>query len=190
VDEPARRVEIFRLELTSFERPVAVLHVECSKGTYIRSLAHDLGQALGCGAHLSGLIRSRVGGFEARNAVPLEQLEARFRQGTWRDVAVALPDALAHLPAVFLGTEDSRRLVNGQSVGALLPALDVGTLARACADNGDLLGIVRRGVRGDEPVWRPEKILGRVAAAGASGPRLGQGVDPSGTSEEGPRPAP
>jgi tRNA pseudouridine55 synthase len=162
VDVPVRRVEVFELELTSFDRPVALLHVECSKGTYIRSLAHDLGQAVGCGAHLSSLIRSRSGRFMARDAVPLEELEVRLRQGTWREVSVALAEALTHFPVVLLNAEDARRLVDGQSVLAQAASHPLGTLARACADDGDLLGIVRRGERAGDPVWRPEKILSRT----------------------------
>jgi tRNA pseudouridine55 synthase len=159
VDVPVRQVEITRLELTSFVPPKAVLRVECSKGTYMRSLAHDLGQALGCGAHLSGLIRTRIGRFTAQEAVKLEELEAQLRQGTWRDVAIPLADALAHLPAVQLDGDEARRLQRGQALRAR-PAPDrAGTLAVAYGQDGDLVGVVRRGERDGDPVWRPEKVL-------------------------------
>src|SRR5258705_585557 len=76
VERAPRRVAIRRLELESFERDAASLHVECSKGTYIRTLAEDIGEALGCGAHLAALERLVVGPFSLEQAVKLEAFEA------------------------------------------------------------------------------------------------------------------
>ena len=82
VDRKSRTAIIHRLELISWKPPVATLEVECSKGTYIRSLAHDLGQSLGCGAHLKSLVRTRCGLFDIKDAVPVSKLEEAFRHGT------------------------------------------------------------------------------------------------------------
>ena len=76
VERPARRVNIRRLELKRFDPGGADLYVECSKGTYIRTLAEDIGETLGCGAHLAALARVRVGSFELERALGLEALEA------------------------------------------------------------------------------------------------------------------
>ncbi len=76
VARAARRVEVRRLELESFEGDTASLYVECSKGTYIRTLAEDIGERLGCGAHLAKLERLAVGSFVLGEAVKLEDLEA------------------------------------------------------------------------------------------------------------------
>ncbi|NIV31533.1 MAG: tRNA pseudouridine(55) synthase TruB, partial [Anaerolineae bacterium] len=63
VERQARRVTIHRLQFLAFRPPLVTIEVECGKGTYIRALAHDLGQQLGCGAHLAALTRLRVGPF-------------------------------------------------------------------------------------------------------------------------------
>jgi len=76
VERTARRVNIRRLELERFDRDEADLKIECSKGTYIRTLAEDIGEALGCGAHLAALERVRVGPFGLERAVGLEALDA------------------------------------------------------------------------------------------------------------------
>ena len=151
----ARRVEITRLELLAWEPPVATLEIECSKGTYIRSLAHDLGAALGCGAHLSGLVRTRVGSFEAKDAVALAELEARLRDGTWPAVAIAPDIALASLPALRLEAGAASRLAHGLAVDQPGMAAEEGALARAYGPDGTFLAVVRR--RGSQ--WQPEKVF-------------------------------
>src|SRR5438552_3877595 len=78
-----RRLTVYRLELVRYEPHLAYLEVECSKGTYIRTLAHDLGRALGCGAHLAGLVRTQHGPFALADAVSLETLEAAVADDNW-----------------------------------------------------------------------------------------------------------
>jgi tRNA pseudouridine55 synthase len=167
VEAPARPVEIARLELVSWAPPEAVLEVECSKGTYVRSLAHDLGQTLGCGAHLSGLIRTRVGRFLARDAVPLEDLEATLRRVEWQGIAIPVDQALSDLPAIGLDPAAAARLTNGLPVPAGGSDLyQVGTLGRAYGADGTFLAVVRRGEREGRPVWRPEKVFAPGASTG------------------------
>jgi tRNA pseudouridine55 synthase len=76
-----RRVTISRLEIEKIELPEVYVRVVCSTGTYIRSLAHDFGQALGCGAYLSGLCRTRIGEFNLSDAVSMEDFEKKIRSG-------------------------------------------------------------------------------------------------------------
>ncbi|MEO8347217.1 MAG: tRNA pseudouridine(55) synthase TruB [Betaproteobacteria bacterium] len=75
VERQPRDIEILELKLLAWISPDAIVDVTCSKGTYIRVLAEDIGRALGCGAHLAGLRRTATGGFGIASAVPLEQLE-------------------------------------------------------------------------------------------------------------------
>jgi tRNA pseudouridine55 synthase len=160
VQAPLRRVSVTRLDLLDWRPPVAHLEVECSKGTYIRSLAHDLGQALGCGAHLSALVRLRAGDFRSQDAVPLDELEARLRAGRWEEVARPPAVALAHLPRIALDERDVDRLRLGQPVPAGdrdLPSS--GTLGGAFGPGERLVAVVRLDRRGDHAVWRPEKVL-------------------------------
>lgn len=163
VSAPPREVQITRLELEGWKSPVASLRVECSKGTYIRSLAHDLGEAVGCGAYLNRLVRLRVGPFLAHNAYHLEELEARLRSGRWQEAAVALNEALAALPSVSMDEVAARRLGHGMTVPASMS--DASLVARAIGPDGALLAIVRRESGGASGVWRPEKVFAQAEAA-------------------------
>lgn len=111
-------MQIHELELLDRSDETLRLKVSCSKGTYIRSLARDIGASLGCGAHLSGLRRTASAPFDIRDAVELESLEAMTR-----DEARALlspPDcALEHLPAVALDEHQAGRVAQGQRLAGL-----------------------------------------------------------------------
>jgi tRNA pseudouridine55 synthase len=109
----ARRVRIAQLELVEFEGDAAVLRVLCSKGTYIRTLAEDIGTALGCGAHLSGLRRTASGRFRIEDAVTLETLE---RMEQRRQRLLPLPALLEGLPRAELGAAEEARLRQGQAL--------------------------------------------------------------------------
>jgi tRNA pseudouridine55 synthase len=115
VPREARRVTIHRLELLSFSGDEAVIDVDCSKGTYIRTLAADLGETLGCGAHLNALRRTRIANLDVANAVSIEQLEAL--SGADRDARLSPADTLlADLPIVRLNAFETERIIHGQGV--------------------------------------------------------------------------
>lgn len=118
VERPPRPVVIRELQLTARDEASLRLRVTCSKGTYIRSLARDIGEALGCGAHLAALRRTASGPFDIRDAVALDTLESLAR-----DQARALlspPDrALEHLPGIVLDDQQASRLVQGQRLAGL-----------------------------------------------------------------------
>lgn len=115
VREP-RRVIIYRLELTDFSGERLGLSVTCSKGTYIRSLAFDLGRVLGCGGHIAGLRRLAVGGFSLEDAVSLQAIDHAVRAGDAQRLLLPPDRLLAHLPAVWLETLDAYRICLGQAV--------------------------------------------------------------------------
>ncbi len=111
-----RPVRIDALTIIAWQPPTLVLDVACGKGTYIRSLAHDLGAAFGCGAHLAALIRMRVGPFTRAHSITLDDLAAAFADDTWRDHLYAPDEAVLDLPAVILGPANEQRVRNGQAV--------------------------------------------------------------------------
>ncbi len=115
LERAARRITIERLQLLAFVSPTAVIEVACSKGTYVRTLAADIGARLGCGAHLTALQRTRVGMLDGAQAVTLEAVEAL--PADRRDGLLLPPDALlAELPATLLGAAEAARLLLGQSL--------------------------------------------------------------------------
>ncbi|MBS1174563.1 MAG: truB [Burkholderiaceae bacterium] len=113
VEREARRITILSLETLSFEYPNVLLKVRCSKGTYIRTLAEDIGKALGVGAHLSSLQRVGVGELNIANAMTLEELEA-ISELERAKVLLPLDALLQNCPALHLPPMDAQRFVQGQ----------------------------------------------------------------------------
>lgn len=137
VERAPRRVRIGALDIVAWQGTRLELDVLCSKGTYIRSLADDLGEALGCGAHLTALRRTAIGRFEVAQAVALHDLE-RLDEAA-RELLLAPVDALvADMPRVDLEAEPAGRFRNGQPVR--FPGLAAGELVRAYAA-GRFLGL-------------------------------------------------
>jgi tRNA pseudouridine55 synthase len=147
VDVPSREVEVFTLTLLEHRGDSLQLHVECGSGTYIRSLAVDLGEALGCGAHLTALRRLWVDPFEKPQMVSLEQLQQAAEQGDDALDALVLPVAagLAKLPQVHLGAEDSASVARGRKVQGDFP---VAERVAAYADDGRLLALAQVDAQG------------------------------------------
>ena len=122
VELAPRPVEIGRLELVNIPDPDhAVLEAECGKGTYVRSLARDLGRALGCFGHVSALRRASVGPFGEETMILLEQLEALCHraasgEGSLADALMPVETALDDIPALAVSWADAARLQRGQAV--------------------------------------------------------------------------
>ena len=122
VELAARTVQIDRLELIANPDPDrAVLHAECGKGTYVRSLARDMGRALGCFGHVSALRRVAVGPFGAETMILLEQLEALCHraaagEASLADALMPVETALDDIPALAVSQADAARLRRGQAV--------------------------------------------------------------------------
>jgi len=143
-----RRVRIFELELVAFEpghRARALFDVVCSAGTYLRTLASDLGEAAGCGAYLSFLVRTRVGRFELSDALTLEELRARCGGDDLGAIMLPPDWPLDHLPVVSLDGDGARRFLQGRSVAAEVNPVPV---LRVYGPGLDLLGLGEIAVRG------------------------------------------
>lgn len=115
VERAARRVRISALDKLDFAPPHLELRVRCSKGTYVRTLAEDIGTALGTCAHLAALRRTASGRFSVRDAVALDALAAMPETGRARHL-LALPELLAGLPRAELDAEQEARFRNGQTL--------------------------------------------------------------------------
>jgi tRNA pseudouridine55 synthase len=155
VQREPRQVEIFRLELTAWEPPECTLEMTCSPGTYVRALAHDLGQALGCGAHVSGLIRLASGDFYLEDTVTLEELAQAAAKGCWPDLLHPIDVALTRFPALHLDADAARRLCSGQAItnGEWRSA----DLARVYGPDGGFLALAAYDQETD--LWRPHKVF-------------------------------
>jgi tRNA pseudouridine55 synthase len=136
VERAARRVRISALEKLAFEPPRLKLRVRCSKGTYIRTLAEDIGTALGTCAHLAALRRTGSGRFSVRDALGLEALAA-IPAGERARRLLTLPDLLAGLPRAELDAEQEARFRNGQA----LRGFSSGGLCAVYGARGAVIGL-------------------------------------------------
>jgi tRNA pseudouridine55 synthase len=155
VERAAKRVRIDRLALRKYAPPDLDFEVECSAGTYVRALAHDLGRELGCGAHLLALRRTRSGPFTLDQAFGEGRLARAAERGEIEALLVPMLNALG-LPALRLSPEEVRRVRHGGELAAPEPPLVPGTRLAALEPAGDLLAIleVRPGRR-----LRPLRVL-------------------------------
>jgi tRNA pseudouridine55 synthase len=157
VPRKSRKVEITHLKIMDWKPPLLTLEVECSRGTYIRSIAHDLGQRLGCGAHLKNLVRLKSGPFNISDAIPILELEAAFRQGNWKELLQPIDAAVLHLPAVTVSEDDEKAVLNGRPLTAVVAEGTTAKLRRAYSSEGRFIAILR--YNDDGGYWKPEKVF-------------------------------
>jgi tRNA pseudouridine55 synthase len=146
-------VHIYAIRLSSFDPPFVGLWMRCSKGTYARALADDLGKMLGCGAHLYSLVRVRAGRFELKDALTLDGLAALVAEGRGQEPLISVEDALDHLPAVRVLPEASRLILHGSAVAAaqvvsVPPEVVKGTMVRVLGFRRQLLSLATAMVDG------------------------------------------
>ncbi|MBI2845619.1 MAG: tRNA pseudouridine(55) synthase TruB [Chloroflexi bacterium] len=156
VETAPREVEIYRLEIRNWQPPIVDLEVECSSGTYIRALARDIGEKLGCSGHLASLVRTRIGRFPLEEAASLAEIEEAFIHGTWRDLVHPLDEALLDFAPLVLDTQAEMRISLGQAVSGdgLFPRQ--ADMVRAYSAAGRFLALLRRGNDGR---WLPHKVF-------------------------------
>lgn len=150
VERDLRPVRIDSLDLVDWSPPEFTLEITCSAGTYIRSLAHDLGETLGVGAHLTGLTRTASGNFRLAESVTLETL---FGADDWQRYLIGPRHALAHLPVVCFDDSGIDHLRHGRAVPA--DEAVAGTIAGAYGPDGAFIAIIE----GDGQQWRPRKVF-------------------------------
>jgi len=118
VELEPRIINVYSLELLEWAPPEVVIDVNCSSGTYVRSLVNDLGARLGCGATLTGLRRTKSGRFTLRDAVPLRKLNEAFMENNWYQYLIPAADALSDWPMIELSNEQVDALRHGMRIAA------------------------------------------------------------------------
>jgi tRNA pseudouridine55 synthase len=163
VEREPRPVEIDRIDLIDFQpgaNPVLTLDVECSKGTYIRTLCADIGRELGCGGHMSALVRTHVGEFRMEDAVSLEVIENMGAAGRLSELLRSADDALGEMPSVDVPSADVLRVLNGVTLSYAGVELPKGAAVRMHGPGGEFLAIgyvLESGESGT--AVKPEKVF-------------------------------
>ncbi|MSQ15868.1 MAG: tRNA pseudouridine(55) synthase TruB [Dehalococcoidia bacterium] len=162
---PARPVVIHRIEVTCWDSPTLDIEVECGRGTYIRSIAHDLGQDLGCGAYLKALQRVKDGPFYIDKAIPLAELPERVERSGWQDTLMPIDSVIGALPSVVIEDKYVGMAVNGVPLPVELVPLNAepsdGQLFRTYSSGGVFLAVTE--YSSSELALKPRKVFASSA---------------------------
>jgi tRNA pseudouridine55 synthase len=159
VDLTPRKITVHHLEVLEWAPPEVVIDVHCSSGTYVRSLANDLGVQLGCGAYLVGLRRTKSGRFSLRDATPLRKLQEAFTAGNWYQYLIPAAEALGDWPAVELSPDEVEGVRHGHRVKAKEPA-EIGSRVRGISTQGELVALMELVQSEDGSLeWQPKKVF-------------------------------
>jgi tRNA pseudouridine55 synthase len=157
IDIKPRKVEIYRLDLISWEKPVLTIEVECSKGTYIRSLANDIGKRLECGGHLKSLVRTQYGPYNLENALSLSQLEAAAADDTLNELIDPPDGPLCHYNAMILGEKEELAVRCGRSIAMSDSESKDQDYIRAYSMSGEFIAVMAA-VPGSS-IWHPAVVF-------------------------------
>jgi len=149
-----RKINVYSLEILEWAPPEAVIDVYCSSGTYVRSLANDLGESLGYGAHLIGLRRTKSGRFTLRDAVPIRRLRESFDAGNWYQFLIPAAEALADWPMIELNADDVELVRHGHRINA---DTSENKMVRGISEQGDLVALLELDEESME--WQPKKVF-------------------------------
>ncbi len=156
IEMEARTVTVHSLELLDWDPPEAVIDIQCSSGTYVRSLASDLGEKLGSGATLTGLRRTKSGKFGLRDAVSLRRLEEAFENGDWYKYLLPAAEALGDWYTIVLTPDQIDDVSHGHRVPGEAN-LEHAQKARAIGEDGELVALMEYDSETNE--WQPRKVF-------------------------------
>ncbi|WP_373975448.1 tRNA pseudouridine(55) synthase TruB [Chitinibacter sp. SCUT-21] len=164
LERKSREITIYDIELISYQAPDLVIDVRCSKGTYIRVLAQDLGEALGCGAYLTGLRRTLTGGFKLEDAISLDEFIA-LEMDAREQLLLSADSLLSNLPSMNLSDEQVEKICHG------MPVRDAKTDVRGevklygAAQKQDNARFIGLGEVGADGVLRSKRLLSTAQVA-------------------------
>ena len=158
VELAPRKITVHHLEVLEWTPPEVVIDVHCSSGTYVRSLANDLGVMLGCGAYLVGLRRTKSGRFSVRDAVPLRKLQEAFTAGNWYQYLIPAAEALGDWTAVELSPDEVEDVRHGHRVKVVGEPEE--TKVRGVSTQGELVALMEMVINEDGTrEWQPKKVF-------------------------------
>ncbi len=182
VERQPRPVTITRLDIEAYNPPTLQIFVECSKGTYIRSLAYDIGTSFGTGAYLDALTRTRHGSFSIEGAITLDAFETAFRENTWQE-SLYPPDYILRGWQTYTTTPEEELAVRqGKSLGLPVSLGGEGGLLAARASDGELLAVLYWD--GESGVWRPRKVFSNATPVVVNRPQTTVKIDPQSEMSE------
>jgi len=157
VEKQSRPVEIHELKILAWQPPVVTVEVTCGKGTYIRSLAYDLGEKLGCGASLKSLVRTRYGAFNLEDAVTITQVEAAFHSNNPDILLNPIDCILVRWPKVVASEANAKKIINGDYIDVGKETPPTGEYCRAYSPEGSFFAVLHYDT--EAGLWHPDKVF-------------------------------
>lgn len=155
VERDDRQVEIYRIDIVRWRLPYFTIEIECGRGTYVRSVAHDIGQAIGCGAYLKGLVRTVFGPFRIENSVNVDQFLDEVKIASWQGRLYPIDTVFACSSAAVVDAAQERDIINGSTVS--LEVEDATQHCRAYSKDGRFIALLR--LSAESGLWHPEKVF-------------------------------
>ena len=164
IERKARKITVFDIRILRFLPPDrAELDIDCSKGTYIRTLCSDIGKALGCGGHMEELLRTSTGAFTLEKAIRLSELKALAEQERAEEALLSMEDALKDFPKIFVSERSEKLLYNGGRIRERFlkteRPLKEGEIAAVKDSRGNLVGLYEIQQNEDGFFIKPFKML-------------------------------
>lgn len=159
VEREARSVTVNDIKIVDWESPVVTIEVSCGRGFYMRSLAYDLGNVLGCGGHMKSLVRLKSGAFHLETALSLQEAEDRLLEGEWQDILHSPDVVISSLNALVVGKQTEDLIRNGRTlpVELRIPRGKPDERCRAYSVDGRFLAILAFDSASGQ--WRPDKVF-------------------------------
>jgi tRNA pseudouridine55 synthase len=159
VEREPRRIEVTSVSVIDWSPPNVTVDVVCGRGFYMRSMAHDLGEALGCGGHLRTLVRNRSGPFKLDQAITLDEAEGKFAQGVWHEALYAPDFVVGHLRAAVVGKRVEEMIRQGRPIpeGLRIPGSRPNEQCRVYGIDGGFLAILS--FNASMRQWQPDRVL-------------------------------
>ena len=142
MERKPRPVHFYQIEILEINLPLVRYRVVCTKGTYIRTLCHDMGEKLGCGAAMESLVRTKVGKFELKDAITLAQAEEAVKSGAIQDKVLGIEEILGEYPRICCKEEGDRLLANGNPLPqGVVSGCEKQGWIRMCSSGGAFAGV-------------------------------------------------
>lgn len=161
IERPARRVEILGITITKIDLPRVEMIVHCSKGTYIRTLCHDIGTDLGCGGCMEKLVRSQVDRFDVEDSLTLDEIKELFQEGKLDEKLVPVDEMLSDYSKCVIAREYHKLIYNGNKFSSRATMLKMnfqdGQKVRVYDQDGNFVGLYQ--YEADKQVYKPVKMF-------------------------------
>lgn len=166
IERETRKIKVYRWIVINPQpsykyRETILSEIYCSKGTYIRTLLHDLGVKLRCGAHMGKLIRLSSGNFKIESALTLNEVQELYTQGRLLEKVITINQALNQYQTLHLKEEDTVKFKNGGKVSGYWYPLDVtvGTVVKCVSQTAEVIGMAELKAENDRKYWQPVKVF-------------------------------